>query len=141
MISRISSSVNLFSLTIFNFNIGVYLTSFFLSLSLGVLIKSFFSIKKANELGLELHLSNNTRYKISVYNPSNTQITNIGQYGSLSYCDYLYYEDEGLYKKGFAELKRQQYISNKIKRHSYSSKTLLSKYSSYLNDYILWGIY
>ena len=35
------------SLTIFNFNIGVYLTSFFLSLSLGVLIKSFFSIKKA----------------------------------------------------------------------------------------------
>lgn len=35
------------SLTIFNFNIGVYLTSFFLSLSLGILIKSFFSIKKA----------------------------------------------------------------------------------------------
>lgn len=38
------------TLTIFNFNIGVYLTSFFLSLSLGVLIKSFFSIKKANSL-------------------------------------------------------------------------------------------
>ena len=38
------------TLTLFDFHIGVHLTSFFLSLSTGMILKIFFEIKKANSL-------------------------------------------------------------------------------------------
>jgi len=104
------------------------------------------SYKRAEELGFELSLSDKPRYKLCVYDPLQNTTIYIGGYGTLAYYDYLTLENKNYYKKGYAELRRQQYKLNKIKINHYNNLRYLynksiNNYKTFLIDYILWGIY
>jgi hypothetical protein len=86
-----------------------------------------YTYKKAEELGVKIFPSGNTKYKVEVYDWNGNFITYCG---SLSYSDYPHYmEEKG---KEYADKRRQLY---KLRHNKYRHK-LGSR--SYYADQLFW---